>query len=161
MDEQALARVYTGEAMPPPAPPVAEDFRSLPRSEQRRRLVALIEEGRSDEEIGHLFGMSQWQVRNLRYRLGIKKDRGGNVYLESPDRKSGAGAAGTPGRAAGPEAAAPFTMHLQGLYDGETLSRRLAGLRAFLEAGAPERRYEVRLELTEVESGSSPGAAPA
>ena len=46
--------------------------------------------------------MSQWQVRNLRYRLGIKKDRGGNVYLDSPDRKGGAAAG-----AAGPRAPTP------------------------------------------------------
>src|SRR5690606_39659379 len=103
MDDQALARVFAGEAMPTPQR-ASEDFRSLPRSEQRRRLVALIEDGRSDEEIGRLFGMSQWQVRNLRYRLGIKKDRGGNVYLDSPDRKGSAGTAGA-GRAVGAEAA--------------------------------------------------------
>ncbi|MFO7246508.1 MAG: hypothetical protein FWJ62_04585 [Thermaerobacter sp.] len=156
MDDPALARVFGGQAVPA-AQPVPEDFRSLPRAEQRRRLVALIEGGRSDEEIGRLLGMSQWQVRNLRYRLGIKKDRGGNVYLESPDRKGGAAAGAA--RAAGPDASAPFTLNLQGVYDAETLSRRLAGLRALLEAGAPERRYEVRLELTEVTPEPSPAAS--
>ncbi|HEX6988213.1 MAG TPA: hypothetical protein VF282_01990 [Bacillota bacterium] len=155
MDDQALARVFAGEAVPTPQRPEV-DFRSLPRSEQRRRLVTLIEDGRSDEEIGRLFSMSQWQVRNLRYRLGIKKDRGGNVYLESPDRK-GTGAAAGAGRAAGSETTAPFTVNLQGVYDGETLSRRLSGLRALLEAGAPERRYEVRLELAEVEPSPAGG----
>ena len=161
MDEQALARVFAGQespvaaSAPAPAPAIAppEDFRSLPRTEQRRRLVTLIEQGRSDEEIGRMFGMSQWQVRNLRYRLGIKKDRGGNVYLDSPDRPgAGRGAAQGPGApAANPATAAPFTLALHGVYAGEALSRRLDGLRGLLEA-APQRRYEVRLELIEVET---------
>src|SRR5690606_16276167 len=127
------------------------EFRALAPHEQRRILVSLIERGRSDEEIGKLLGMSQWQVRNLRYRLGIKKDRGGNVYLEAPDRS------GT-GRSIGAPASewmerdrqaenAPFTLILHGTFKGEQVARRLEGLRALFENADPDRAYRVHIQL--------------
>lgn len=166
MDEQALAHAYmqadlaTAAKVPhaPSAPTPAagqEDFRNLPRSEQHRRLVALIEQGRSDEEIGNMFRMSQWQVRNLRYRLGIKKDRGGNIYLETPGRSTrGAGQAGIVS-ARGSVNTPPFAVALHGVYPGTALSQRLEGLRSLLEGAAPERRYEIHLELVEVFTGGT------
>ena len=51
MDDPALARVFGGQAVPA-AQPVPEDFRSLPRAEQRRRLVALIEGGAATRRSG-------------------------------------------------------------------------------------------------------------
>ena len=52
------------------------DLLQLPRVEQQRRLADLAAAGKNDEEIGNLFGLSQWQIRNLRYRLGVKKAAG-------------------------------------------------------------------------------------
>lgn len=172
MDEQALAQVIGAQA-PEPAD---QEFRSMARHEQRRLLVSLIEQGRSDEEIGRMFGMSQWQVRNLRYKLGIKKDRGGNVYLETSERQPAtrpfagelAGVVADPSRTTD----RPFTLTLHGTFPGGQLSRRLEGLRAFLEAADPARRYRVRLELlergearepeSEEDAGhQQPGATPA
>ncbi|MGI6548349.1 MAG: hypothetical protein ACOX2J_08050 [Bacillota bacterium] len=57
------------------------DLLQLPRVEQQRRLADLAAAGKNDEEIGNLFGLSQWQIRNLRYRLGVKKSRRGEVYM--------------------------------------------------------------------------------
>ena len=59
------------------------ELKELSRAEQREVLIDLIRQGKSDEEIGEAFELSQWQVRNLRYRLGLKKDRGGNLYVEA------------------------------------------------------------------------------
>lgn len=64
------------------------DLKSLPMREQRRILVKEVRAGRSDEAIGDRFDLSQWQVRNLRYKLGIKKDRGGNLRLVPPQTET-------------------------------------------------------------------------
>ncbi|HEY8449028.1 MAG TPA: hypothetical protein VIL95_00975 [Bacillota bacterium] len=141
MDDQALAKVMAttdGGA--------ERDFRNLSRHEQRRLLVSFIERGQSDEEIGQRIGMSQWQVRNLRYRLGIKKDRGGNVYLETTDRQPGR----TPSAVVATNAPqGPFSLVLRGVFRGDQLARRLDGLRALFDNGDPHRQYNVQIELSE------------
>lgn len=151
MDEQALAKVMeTGDTRA-----YEQQFRGLPRHEQRRLLVNFIERGRSDEEIGRLIGLSQWQVRNLRYRLGIKKDRGGNVYLENPERHENRPAtASLPGAAA---AQSPFSLVIRGTFQGEQLTSRLDGLRALFDAAGPGRRFRVHIELLEETTGGDDG----
>lgn len=61
-----------------------DSLKALSPEQQRRVLVDQVRKGKSDTEIGEAFGLSQWQVRNLRYKLGIKKDRGGNLRLVEP-----------------------------------------------------------------------------
>src|SRR5690554_3632595 len=143
MDEQALAKALEASG----SPATGQEFRNLPRHDQRRLLVTFIERGRSDEEIGRLIGLSQWQVRNLRYRLGIKKDRGGNVYLENPDRQGSRTTATT--EASDVPSQSPFSLVIRGTFYGEQLSRRLDGLRAFFEATDAQRQYHVHIELQE------------
>ena len=156
MDERALAKVMEGGGGPETA---ERTFRSLSPHEQRRLLISLIERGQSDEEIGQRIGMSQWQVRNLRYRLGIKKDRGGNVYLE-PAERQGARPQAVPASEAAP-APGPFSLVLRGAFTGDQLARRLDGLRALFEASDPERLYSVHIELLETGTAepTGPGVA--
>lgn len=153
MDDKALAEVLetvSGQR-------TEREFRTLTPHEQRHLLVSLIERGRSDEEIGQIIGLSQWQVRNLRYRLGIKKDRGGNVYLESPERQMGRTTTTTiPGTSPGPS---PFSLLIHGTFGGEQLTRRLEGLRALFEATDSQRQFQVHIELTEVASEPNDPAA--
>lgn len=143
---------------------LARDFRTLPRTQQRRLLIELIEQGRRDEEIGSLLGMSQWQVRNLRYRLGIKKDRGGNLHLEPAEEPDGAlrlpPAEATAAAAA--DTAGGFSLTLSGTYRADQLARRLDALRALFEA-AGDRRYHVRIQVAELaaERVEAAEAAPA
>jgi hypothetical protein len=123
-----------GEATAPAHPPVTR-LLGLSAGEQRQVLVDLLRAGKSDEEIGALFRMSQWQVRNLRYRLGIKKDRGGPVHV--------IGSAG--GSATAPERGAHFAVRIHGAFEGPSIARRLAALAALLEAAAG--RYEVEVTV--------------
>ncbi|MEX2356382.1 MAG: hypothetical protein WD535_05020 [Thermaerobacterales bacterium] len=128
------------------------EFRSLNKGEQQRVLVGLIQQGRNDEEIGDIFGLSQWQIRNLRYRLGIKKDRGGNVHIEQVD---GRPAVGLPGDllqafpAAEAAHGALFAMTMAGVMSAEQLARRLEGMRALCDSTDRDKHFEVRIQLTE------------
>ncbi|HEY8414937.1 MAG TPA: hypothetical protein VIK99_04110 [Thermaerobacter sp.] len=153
--------VFTGPVHPtqPAAHPAAPepgaatgrkiDFQRLAPHEQRQALLELVRDGRNDEEIGALVGMSQWQVRNLRYRLGIKKDRGGNVHLE-PIRLRGAVTpvlepdAGLAGEAGG----CRLALTLDGEFEGTTLAGYLEGITGFVGA-AGSRPFRVRLAVYE------------
>lgn len=149
-DTQAAVMVQSGDESAS-----APDFRRLGRAEQRRILVALIQAGRNDEEIGAAYGLSQWQVRNLRYRLGIKKDRGGNVHVDHND--------GPPVSAAGPVLAAfptlategsILSLTMAGTETAEQLAQRLVGLHSLFASLNSERCFEVRVQLTEVAAAS-------
>lgn len=151
MNESAPTSVSAGDAE---TESMASSFRSLSRPEQRRRLIALIEQGRSDEEIGRLLSMSQWQVRNLRYRLGIKKDRGGNVYLEPHERAANGELTLLPSATLETHAPSPCRFSLQGVFSAEELALRLNGLRALIENGEPDRTYHVVVEFVETNPGA-------
>ncbi|HEY8393859.1 MAG TPA: hypothetical protein VIK92_03565 [Thermaerobacter sp.] len=160
--------VYTGPvhpAQPAAAQPAVQeqgaapgrkiDFHRLPPQEQRQALLELVRDGRNDEEIGALFGMSQWQVRNLRYRLGIKKDRGGNVHLEPIRLRAGVTPimdpeAGLEGEAGGNRLA----LTLDGEFDGTTLAGYLEGITSFVGA-AGSRPFRVRLAVYEARTQES------
>lgn len=142
--------VDTSSATSKEAVQMDREFKELSRAEQREVLIDLVRQGKSDEEIGTAFELSQWQVRNLRYRLGLKKDRGGNLYVEPP--------LGTTQVPAGPEAVPGMqvAVHQDGLvlsirgdYQAVELSRRLEALRALIMSDSAEKRYEIALELVE------------
>jgi hypothetical protein len=133
--------------------PVDQELKELTRTEQREVLIDLIRQGKSDEEIGEAFDLSQWQVRNLRYRLGLKKDRGGNLYVEPPVGGSAHQVGMEAGQAgAGPELQEGLVLSLRGQYQAVELSRRLEALRALVMSDASNKHYEVVLELLEVEN---------
>jgi hypothetical protein len=112
----------------------ATEFLSQGPDGQRQVLVQLLRAGESDASIGARFRLSQWQVRNLRYRLGIRKDRGGNVHI-----------APRGGRGPAVEAAPSVALELAGLFEAADLARRLLALGAMFEA-APG-TYRVRLQI--------------
>jgi len=124
-------------------------LKNLSRVEQRDTLIELIRQGKSDEEIGDAFDLSQWQVRNLRYRLGLKKDRGGNLYVEPP-------VSGAPSERMGEIDAMGhglcqdgLVLSIRGGYQAVELSRRLEALRALVMSDSSNKRYELVLELVE------------
>lgn len=130
----------------------------MPVPEQRELLTRLTGEGRSDQEIGEEFGLSQWQVRNLRYKLGIKKDRGGNVYLREPSmdlEAHGGGSRGAPGvvDTRDGEAARQMAQGLRiswaGTCRAEELAGRLEGLQGLMRADLDNRLYSIRVEISE------------
>lgn len=141
---------------------LAHEFRTWPRAQQRRLLIQLIEQGRSDDQIGSLLGLSQWQVRNLRYRLGIKKDRGGNLHLEPAEEPAGdPQLQAAEAAAAAPEAGSGLTLALAGTYRADQLARRCDALRALFEAAGADRRYLVRIQVSELPAERGEGAAGA
>lgn len=109
------------------------DFHRLSPQEQRQALLELVRDGRNDEEIGAMFGLSQWQVRNLRYRLGIKKDRGGNVHLE-PIRLRGVEAPDPVEALEAGEGRPRLALTLEGEFSGTTLAGYLEGITGFVGA---------------------------
>ena len=117
--------------------------------EQRQALLELVREGHNDEEIGDLFGLSQWQVRNLRYRLGIKKDRGGNVHLEPMRlRQTITTVEAEAGVLAGEDGRPRLALTLEGEFDGTTLANYLEGITSFVSA-AGSRPFRVRCYVSE------------
>ena len=124
------------------------DFHRLSPQEQRQALLELVRDGRNDEEIGAMFGMSQWQVRNLRYRLGIKKDRGGNVHLEPLRLRRVAPVDGEPAGLDAEEGRPRLALTLEGEFDGSTLASYLEGITSFVGA-AGSRPFRVRCFVCE------------
>ena len=103
-----------------------------------------------DDKIGELFGLSQWQVRNLRYRLGIKKDRGGNVHLE-PIRLRGADVADGVEALESGDGRPRLALTLEGEFSGATLASYLEGITGFVRA-AGSRPFRVRCFVCEAEA---------
>jgi hypothetical protein len=120
---------------PAQAGDAGREFLSQGPDGQRQVLVQLLRAGESDAAIGARFRLSQWQVRNLRYRLGIRKDRGGNVHI-----------AGRGGRGQAVEAAPTVALQLAGLFEAADLARRLLALGAMFEAAPVTYRVQVHIE---------------
>lgn len=147
--------MQSAEAISTGAPTSTIPFSQLSMSRQRDLLLDLIRKGKNDEEIGDAFGLSRWQIRNLRYRLGIKKDKGGNVYLQEPTLQTGTG---TPlGVTAGPDAEsqagispAGLSLTIRGTHSAGELLKRLDALRGLLAGGAEEVQYSFRVDLLEM-----------
>lgn len=120
---------------------MARDLRSLPESQQRRVILEMVAAGHSDGEIGDRFALSAWQVRNLRYRLGVKKDRGGRIRAASgPEGMS------RPLRLPRLDAASErLGVRMAGVFDADEAGSRLAALGGLLTAS--EGRYEVRVAV--------------
>ncbi len=151
---QDVARENPGEQTMPPATSGTDDLKSLSPLEQRQALTELVGQGKSDEEIGEEFGLSQWQVRNLRYKLGIKKDRGGNVYLREPEIDLGQHARGqalAPGIPMTEGADGLRGLHISwtGTARADELAGRLEGLSDLLKADVENRPYQIRVEISE------------
>ncbi len=143
------------------------NLKDLPARRQRRLILDLLRAGKSDMEIGERFSLSQWQVRNLRYRLGLKKDRGGRVAgaatrsaaLEQEIGEVASRIARTAAEAStarrrlpripAEEDAERMMVRLAGRFDGADAGRRLAALGGLL--GASEGRYEVRLAVRQMD----------
>ena len=113
----------------------ATEFLSQGPDGQREILVRLLRAGESDSTIGARFRLSQWQVRNLRYRLGIRKDRGGNVHI-----------APRGARGHSVEASAMVALQLAGMFEAADLARRLLALGAMFEAAPGTYRVQVHIE---------------
>lgn len=144
---------------------IASELSSLNPRAQQTIMLDLIRQGKNDEEIGTAFGLSRWQVRNLRYRLGIKKDRGGNVYVESPVSRdprevtgvsvptSEAPLAGTHTPTADPgegRGTAGLALTIQGIHTAQDLLRRVEALRGLLAASPEDRTYSFHVDLAEL-----------
>ena len=146
------------------------NLRDLPPRRQRRVILDLLRAGKSDLEIGAQFALSQWQVRNLRYRLGLKKDRGGRVapasrapgleqeITEVAGRIARSAAEASETRRRLPRMPADddaerMAVRLAGRFDAGEAGRRLSALGGLL--GASEGRYEVRLAVRQLDG---PGA---
>lgn len=139
---------------------------------QRRALLDLLRAGKTDVEIGARFALTQWQVRNLRYRLGIKKDRGGRLQAGAAEHTplpGGAEAVARGGQAiaqalARQDAQArsePVAQGRGGLGEGERMGVRIGGRFDAAEAGrrltalggllgASTGRYELRVFVRQV-----------
>jgi hypothetical protein len=113
----------------------AAEFLSQSPEGQRQVLVQLLRAGESDAAIGARYRLSQWQVRNLRYRLGIRKDRGGNVHLQPRG-----------GRGQPAEAAPTVALQIGGLFEAADLARRLLALGAMFESAPGTYRVRVHIE---------------
>lgn len=125
----------------------AVDLRALAPGQQRRLILAELRAGRSDLEIGEQFALSQWQVRNLRYRLGLKKGRGGRPRRAGPEL---AEAAAPAARLA--EVAQRMGLRLGGRFSGAEAGRRLSALGSLLAAS--DGQFEVRVTCHEVEAAA-------
>ncbi len=145
------------------------DLRALPARHQRRLLLQEVRAGRSDLEIGERFGLSQWQVRNLRYNLGLKRGRGGRAQPrpEAPraaalqQEPRTAGAVLVPGapeqarrarrlpRIPGDPEAERMGVRLAGRFPAAEAGRRLSALGGLLSSSDGD--YEVRLAIHQIE----------
>lgn len=144
-----------------------QNLRGWTPGRQRRALLDLLRAGKTDLEIGERFALSQWQVRNLRYRLGIKKDRGGRVRIRRDARRpatlerefagpgSGpAGEDGVPATALRPASAMAaeaerMGIRLAGRFDAAEAGRRLTALGGLLSASAG--RFDVRVGVRQLD----------
>ena len=117
------------------------DLRALPEPQQRRLILEMVAAGSSDGEIGNRFALSAWQVRNLRYRLGLKKDRGGHIR-RAPGPDTTARAMRLPRLEAGSER---LGVRMAGVFEADDAGSRLSALGGLLSAS--EGRYEVRVAV--------------
>jgi hypothetical protein len=133
--------------------PSTESFTSMDSSEQQSILLELVREGKSDVEIGDMLDMSQWQVRNLRYKLGIKKDRGGNVQLEplSAGNRTPSSLINLPQVGAGQELAdRGLVLRVSGTYTAREVAQRLKALASLVMVDSDSMQYHLSVTMTEL-----------
>lgn len=158
--------------------PAVENLHSLTPARQRRVLLDLLRSGQSDGEIGARFALTQWQVRNLRYRLGIKKDRGGRLRTaEAPAPVAPAANGPSPEPlpsattipAASAHRAAPHAeteppglgrmgVRLAGTLDAEDAGRRLTAIGGLVAASTGLFAIQVSIHQVQPDAGSAPHA---
>lgn len=119
------------------------DLRALPEQQQRRLILEMVAAGHSDGEIGGRFALSAWQVRNLRYRLGVKKDRRGRV------RRAPAGQTRAAMRLPRLDTASErMGVRMAGIFEAEEAGSRLSALGGLLSSS--EGRYELRVAVHQI-----------
>ncbi len=136
-----------------------ESFTTMESSEQQSVLLELVREGKSDVEIGDMLDMSQWQVRNLRYKLGIKKDRGGNVQLEPLDAGSRATSSliNLPQAAPGQELMdRGLVLRVSGTYMAKEVAQRLKALASLVMVDSDDMHYHLSVTMTELSETEEP-----
>ncbi len=136
-----------------------ESFTSMDSPEQQSVLLELVREGKSDVEIGDMLDMSQWQVRNLRYKLGIKKDRGGNVQLEPLNSTGRASSSliNLPQVAPGQEAAdRGLVLRVSGTYMAREVAQRLKALASLVMVDSDNMHYQLHVTMTELAETEEP-----
>ncbi len=130
-----------------------EAFANMSSRKQQAVLLDLVREGKSDVEIGETLDMSQWQVRNLRYKLGIKKDRGGNVQIEPlMETQSESGGAlvdlGSPERQH-EDKSDGLVLRVSGTYSAPETAQRLKALASLVMVDADDMQYALNIHLRE------------
>lgn len=136
-----------------------ESFTSMDSPEQQSVLLELVREGKSDVEIGDMLDMSQWQVRNLRYKLGIKKDRGGNVQLEPLNTAGRASSSliNLPPIASGQEMAdRGLVLRVSGTYMAREVAQRLKALASLVMVDSDNMHYQLNVTMTELAETEEP-----
>ncbi len=132
----------------------SEKFTTLGPQRQQSALLEWVRDGKSDSEIGDMLDMSQWQVRNLRYKLGIKKDRGGNVQIEPFTARGGDPAASlvslAPPGADGNASDRGLVLRVSGTYGAKEVSQRLQALASLAMVESSEMRYRITVSLQEL-----------
>ncbi len=119
------------------------DLRTLPEQQQRRVILEMVADGRSDVEIGDRFALSAWQVRNLRYRLGVKKDRRGRVRRVTTAKPSWA--MRLPRLDTASER---MGVRMAGVFEAGEAGSRLSALGGLLSSS--EGRYELRVAVHQI-----------
>ncbi len=132
----------------------SEKFATLGPQKQQSALLELVRDGKSDSEIGDMLDMSQWQIRNLRYKLGIKKDRGGNVQVEPFTARGGDPAVslvslGPPG-ADGDSSERGLVLRVSGTYGAREVSQRLQALASLALVESGDMRYRITVSMEEL-----------
>lgn len=114
-------------------------LKGKPAQEQREILIELVRQGKSDKEIAELCSLSKYQVQHLRYRLGLKKDRGGNLIVDPPPEELVPKPEPVADTAPDPVEHRPrqlpdgLTIQMLGRYPTETIIQRLSGLLEWLK----------------------------
>ena len=130
-----------------------ESFATMNTKEQQAVLLDLVREGKSDVEIGEMLEMSQWQVRNMRYKLGIKKDRGGNVQLEPLMQMRGDTSSSLVDFASASDQDVKdeegLVLRVSGSYSASETAQRLQALASLVMVDADDMEYILSISLRE------------
>jgi len=142
-----------------------ESFANMSNKKQQAVLLDLVREGKSDVEIGEMLDMSQWQIRNLRYKLGIKKDRGGNVQLEplveTKSDSTGALVDLGPLDEKEEEQTHGLVLRVSGTYSATETAQRLQALASLVMIDADNMQYSLNIRLQETSPSQSETSAAA
>ncbi len=145
MDVSPAAAGSLPAQLPSNDPRSATDILGLTEVQQRRLVLDMVRAGHSDQEIGACFSLTQWQVRNLRYRLGIKRPRGRHGLP--------AGASGQDHAPAGPRrmplvSGERLGVRMVGEFSGDEAGSRLTALGTLLAAA--EGRFAIRVAVQQL-----------